>query len=207
MKLYRFFRFLLSLPVRLLFPVKVYGKENLVDGKCLVLANHYSAMEIPVVAVRIFKKEFHALSKKELYKNKFFGWILKKFGGIPVDRDNVDPKAIKSVLSVLNAEKSLYMCPEGTRNKDETKEMLPLKHGAAIFAVKTRSTIVPFLFYKKTRLFRRNHLIIGKPFDLSEFYGDRAPDMKERATEVIKSRFDELRLELDAIVEKKGSKK
>lgn len=208
MRLYRFFRFILSPLVRFVFPAKIFHKENIPTGKSLMLANHYSAMEIPVVAVRIFKKEFHALSKKELYKNKLFSWFLHKFGGIPVDRDSMDPKALKECISVLSQNKCLYMCPEGTRNKSLSKEMLPLKHGAAIFAVKTKSPITPVLFYNKTRVFRKTYLIIGKPFTLEEFYLDRSPEMKEKATAFIAEKFTELRVELDDLIEncKKGKK-
>lgn len=208
MKFYRFCRFVFSPLVRLLWPTKIYGMENMPKGKAIILANHYSALEIPVVAVRLFKKDLHALSKKELYKYRLFAWILRKFGGIPVDRENVDPSTIKEILKVLGAGKQLYMCPEGTRNKSESKEMLPLKHGAAIFAMKTKTNLVPIVFYKKTKFFKRNYLMIGKPFDLSSFYGDRSPEAKDKATLVIQEKFAEVRRDLDEIVEnKKGKKK
>ena len=204
MKFYRFCRFIFSPLIRLILPAKIYNKENFPKDKAIVLANHYSAMEIPVVAVRLFKKEIHALSKKELYKNKLVGWFLKKFGGIPVDRDGMDAKAIKEAFSVLSKDKQLYICPEGTRNKSLSKEMLPLKAGAAVFAIKTKSPIVPIMFYNKTRFFRRTHVIIGKSFTLEQFYADRAPDAKDRATEYIAEKFRELRIELDSIVEGKN---
>ncbi len=206
MKFYRVCRFILSPLVRLLWPTKVYGIKNLPKDKALILANHYSAFELPVVAVKLFKKELHALSKKELYKNKIAGWFLKKYGGIPIDRENIDTKAIKEIMKVLSAGKQLYMCPEGTRNRTESKEMLPLKHGAAMFAIKTRTQIVPVVFYKKTKLFRRNYLMIGESFELTEYYADRSHDVYERATAAIRKKFDEVRKNLDNIVEnKKGA--
>lgn len=209
-RLYRFLRALVSPFSRVLFPTKIINKENMPTGKALVIANHYSACEVFPVGVRLFKKEFHAMSKKELYKCKPIGSLLEKLGGIPVDRDGADTGAMKTAIKLLSEGKQLYMCPEGTRNKVLNGKMLPLKTGAAVFAVKTKTQIVPILFNTKIKLFRKTYMIIGKPYELSEFYGDRNPDMKERATNVIEQNFAKLRVELDEYIKnakgKKGSK-
>ena len=59
--------------------------------------------------------------------------------------------------------------PEGTRNKTGA-ELLPIKGGSVIFAVKTKSPIVPVFINRKARLFRKTYMMIGKPFELSEYY-------------------------------------
>ena len=48
--------------------------------------------------------------------------------------------------------------------------MLPFKHGAAAMAIKTKSPIVPIVIYKKPRFFRCTHILIGEPFELTEYY-------------------------------------
>ena len=207
MKFYRFMRALVSPFARVIFPTKIIGMENMPKDKALVISNHYSACEVFPVGVRLFKKEFHAMAKKELFKFRPFGFILKKLGGIPVDRSGSDTTAMKTVIKLLSNGKQVFMCPEGTRNKVVDGKMLPIKTGAAVFAVKTKTQLVPMLFYKKTRVFRKNYLMIGEPYELSEFYTDRTPDMKERATEVIKQKFDELRQKLDSYVENLKGKK
>lgn len=207
MKFYRFMRALVSPFSRVIFPTKIIGIENMPKDKALVIANHYSAYEVFPVGVRLFKKEFHAMGKKELFKFKPIGFLLKKLGGIPVDRGGADTTAMKTVIKLLNSGKQVYMCPEGTRNKVEDGKMLPIKTGAAVFAVKTKTQLVPMLFYNKTRPFRKNYIMIGTPYELSEFYTDRTPDMKERATEVVKQKFDELREKLDKYVENSKGKK
>ena len=206
-KLYRFLRTLVSPFARVIFPTKIINKENMPEDKALVIANHYSACEVFPVCVKLFKKEFHAMSKKELYKCKPLGSLFKKLGGIPVDRDGVDTVAMKTAIKLLSEGKQLYMCPEGTRNKVVNGKMLPLKTGAAVFAVKTKTQIVPILFNTKIKIFRKTYMIVGKPYELSEFYGDRTPDMKERATNIIKQNFDKLRVELDEYINNKKGKK
>ena len=207
MKFYRFMRALASPFVRVIFPTKIIGVENMPKDKALVIANHYSACEVFPIGVKLFKKEFHAMAKKEIFKPKFFAYILKKLGGIPVDRDGVDTTAMKTAIKVLNSGKQLFMCPEGTRNRVVDGKMLPLKTGAAVFAVKTKSKLVPILFYNKIKVFRKTYVMVGEPYELDAFYGDRSPDMKERATQEVVKKFDELRQRLNEYVENVKTKK
>ena len=207
MTFYRFMRALASPFVRVIFPTKIIGAENMPKGKALVISNHYSACEIFPIGVKLFKRELHAMAKKELFKPKAFASILKKLGAIPVDRDGADTSAMKTAVKLLSSEKQLFMCPEGTRNKVLDGKMLPLKTGAAVFAVKTKTKLVPILFYDKIKVFRKTYVMIGKPYELSEFYGDRSPDMKERATAVIEGKFSELRVKLDDYVLNRKKKK
>ncbi len=64
------------------------------------------------------------------------------------------------------------------------------------------------LYYKKTGIFKRNKIIVGTPFWLDKFYGQKVGDVKEEATDYIFEKMQELRAELDILVEKcHGSKK
>ena len=113
------------------------------------------------------------LAKKELFKKKFIGGLLKNCGGIPVDRDNPDLSTIISAIKVLKSGNKLAIFPEGTRNKSKTLELQPIKSGSAVFAVKAKCPIVPIMIERKARIFRKNHIIIGKPFELSDYYGKK----------------------------------
>ena len=116
------------------------------------------------------------MAKKELFKNKFFGKIVKSFGAIPVDRDNLDVKSMMQALRVLKEGHKLVVFPEGTRNKTGTTELQQLKSGSMLFAVKSKAPIVPLMLNGKAKFMRKTHLIVGKPFELSEFYGKKLTD-------------------------------
>ncbi len=197
MSLYGFLRTICYPFVKVLYPTKIIGKSNFPEGKSVVLSNHYSMADIPVICVGLFKRDFNGLSKKELYKNKFVSKFLKKMGGIPIDREGNDIGAIKACIGVLAKGEKLYVCPEGTRNKGDYKTMLPLKNGSALVAIKTRTPITLVLFNKKPRLFRKNYMMVAKPFELSQFYNDKSHDMKERSTVFLTEKFTELRKEME----------
>ena len=51
--------------------------------------------------------------------------------------------------------------------------MLPFHHGASVIAIKNRVPIIPVVLYKKPKLFRMTHVLVGDPFELSEYYDSK----------------------------------
>ena len=158
---------LLWLPVRILYPTKVIGKKNLPKGKGAVLTcNHYTNMDAVLLDIYLNKK-IRYLSKIELFKNKFVGFIIRGVGGFPINREKPEMSSIKFALATLKDNKYLGIFPEGTRNKEgDESQLLELKNGAIMFASKGESVIVPMILYKRPRIFRKNYLLIGEPISV-----------------------------------------
>ncbi len=207
---YRFLRVFLHPLAAMLWPTKLIGIENVkeVEGKnAIFTCNHYSKVDTFLPCFALFKREAHILAKSELFESNLIGWFLHKLGAIPVRRGEADINSVKCVLKLLNDGKQLMIFPEGTRNKQGTQDMAEFKSGTARFAIKTKSPIVPMLYYSPPKLFKRNYLYIGKPFTLEEFYGDRSHDAMDRATEVVRQKMEEVRTLVNAYVEDKKSKR
>lgn len=210
---YRFMRVFLHPLASLLWPTKLIGIENAkkVEGsRAIFTCNHFSKVDTFLPCFALFKREAHILAKSELFESALSGGFLYSLGAIPVKRGEADIDCVKCVLKLLKDDKQLMLFPEGTRNKEGTQTMAEFKSGAARFAIKTRSPIVPMLYYAPPKLFKRNYLYIGEPFTLEEFYGDRSHDAMDRATEVVRQKMDEVRELVNAYVENaknKGGKK
>ncbi len=193
-----------------LWHTKIYFKDNFIkNSKAVVICNHYSALDPCVIISRLLGKNGKVMMKNEITKNKFIASVADELGCIPVKRGEADLNAVKKVLSALNHNSQVLIFPEGTRNKNENfKEMLPFKAGVATFALKTKSPVVPMMYYKKTGIFKRNKLVVGEPFWLDEFYAQKPSEVKDVATDYIRAKMVDLRKEVDLLVEKcKGSKK
>lgn len=146
-----------------IFRIKIEGKENIPDASALVCANHTSNFDPVFLAFALglrIKPAF--LAKAELFKNPVFGWLLKSFGAIPIERGKADVKAIKSGFRALKNGKKLIMFPEGTRNKNG--EDLEAKLGAGMFAAKTGAYVLPVYISPEKRLFHSVRVIIGNPY-------------------------------------------
>lgn len=187
-------RFLAWLPLSICYPTKIVGRKNLPKGKAILTVNHTSNMDIVLLLIHLHEKKY-TLAKKELFKNKFIGGILKSYGAIPVDREGSDIVAIKKSLKLLSKGKKLIIFPEGTRNKNEDISVMgELKTGTAMIAIKSKTPIVPVWISRRPKAFRKTVIKIGKPFELEDFYGKKLnEELLQEATKVIAEKMEELR--------------
>lgn len=202
--MFHFLQILCTPFIRPFFPTKFIGKKNLPKGACIIASNHTSNMDAVNLAIHTWEKKYY-LAKKELFKGRFVSWFIKKIGGIKIDRQTNDVNAIKESLRVLKNGKKLVIFPEGTRNNNENMELGEVKQGVTMFAIKGRVPIVPMFIMRKPKMFRRNKVVVGKPFELTEFYGKKLSNEElSLATEIVSKKMNELREEtLNSLTKKK----
>ncbi len=170
-----FLRKIVERIVHFLFRVKVHGKENFPYNEgALIVANHQSLLD-PVFILSVYaKKNIYFLAKKEASTGAMK--IMQRAGAIPIDRENPSLESLMRCIKTLKSGNKLVVFPEGTRNRTGTTEIQELKDGAEIFAVKAKAKIVPIIIGRKAKLFCRTHVVIGEPFELSDFYGVKIND-------------------------------
>ena len=166
---------ILVLPIYfLLRPFRYYGNRKVKDGAFLYVSNHYTLFD-PVYVAATTWEGIHFVSKKEAFKIPFIGWVLKKIKAISVNRDGNDVRGLLDCFKCLKNGEKVCIFPEGTRNKMGA-ELLPFRSGAATMAIKTKTPIIPVVMYKKPKFFRCTHILIGEPFELSEYYDKKLTD-------------------------------
>lgn len=190
----RIAQFFLYIPFALLYPTRVKGKENLKELKkkpAIFAMNHKSNMDAVLLALNTWEKKYY-LAKKELFKNKFVGGILKRLGAVKIDRDGTDLGAIKNCLKILKSNKKLLIFPEGTRVKGKDMTMGEVKHGTAMFAIKAKVPIVPIYISRKPKAFHKTVITYGKPFTLEEFYGKKLDStLLDEAGDIVAKKMEE----------------
>jgi len=147
----------------LVHPVKAVGRENIPEGAAVICPNHSAASD-PFYVVFAFGRKYPmwAMAKQEVLNWPVVGWILGKAGVFGVDRGSADLKAAKTALRCLKENRKLLMFPEGTRVHEG--ENVEAKAGAALFATRTGSPLLPVYIPTRKRLFRPNTVVIGKPY-------------------------------------------
>ena len=146
--MYGFLKGLLNFFLQIIHPYKLIGKKKVQDGACVLVGNHYRLWDIVHMACTT-KEHVHFITKQELYKNKLLAYLCNKVEAIPVSRDGQDAKAIMTALRYLKKGEKISMFPEGTRNRTDA-ELLPLKGGAALFAIKAKVPVYPVMSIGKT---------------------------------------------------------
>ena len=205
--LYYILRPLMWLFYKICYPIKIFGKENVVKkGKRIVICNHLCKMDVFVVGA-LYPDKTYFLSKIEWWDNKFFGWLISKLGAIPLDRDKPSISTIKTALGVLKKEKRLGIFPEGRRNFD-TNDLQEIKQGTAMFAFKGQAPITTVIINDRLKPFRKNYAIVGESFDFSEYYGEKFNgEVSDKCTQIIADHMKELQSKLNTLIEEEKSKK
>ncbi len=184
---------ILFLPLTIFFPTRVVNRKRLPKAKkqnVILACNHMSNFDLPLVAIN-FRRKFTYIGKAELFKNKLFGWLLKKFDVIPVDRTKADLGAIKKVLGAIARKRHVCVCPQGTRSKPGEIDENTVKDGISLFALRTGTPVLPIVILKKPKIFRFNKIVVGELI-----YPDmeRAKDKEysEEFTKLIVAKMNEL---------------
>lgn len=110
----------------------------------IIVANHHSYVDIPLLHVVFFFKDIRFIGKKELANIPIWGWIYRRLH-IIVDRSRAEAgaAALKYALQKLNQGSSIVIFPEGTTRKKEGQLLLPFKDGAFALSAETQTPILP----------------------------------------------------------------
>ena len=155
--------------MKIFHPWRVVGAENIPEGAALICGNHSTLGDpLYVVCCMGSRCQTHVMAKEEIMRWPVIGFILKKAGIIGINRGKSDMAAVKECLRVLKNGERLLMFPEGTRVKEgETSQA---HTGAAMFATRTGTPLVPVYIQPKKRRFRKTTVVFGAPYH-PEFEG------------------------------------
>ena len=155
--------------MKIFHPWKAVGVENIPEGAALICGNHTSLGDpFYVVCAMGGRRQTHVMAKAEIMKWPVIGFFLKKAGIIGVNRGKSDMASVKECMRVLKNGEKLLMFPEGTRVKEG--EASEAHTGAAMFATRTNTPLVPVYIAPKKRIFRKTAVIFGEAYQ-PEFEG------------------------------------
>lgn len=126
-------------------PLRIEGLDKVdLDGRYVVMSNHQSALDIPVL-MGVLPAEWRTVvwAKKSLFKTPFLGWAMRALGHLPVDRVNRDTAAglVAETAGRASAATSVLVFPEETYGPGD--RLLPLRRGGFVLALKTGLPILP----------------------------------------------------------------
>ncbi len=120
MVLYRFFKPLAYITFKILFIIRVKGKENIPKkGGFILTSNHQSFLD-PVLLGMASPRILRFMARDDLFKVRWFAWLITTLGAFPVKRNKPDKRAIKEALELLRNGEAVLIFPEGTRSRDGT---------------------------------------------------------------------------------------
>lgn len=174
---------------------------SLPDGPLIVVSNHLSWLDIPLLGVAIPRK-ISFMAKKEYFHSPVHAFLVRRFGSFTVERGTVDRTAFDQAAKALQDGRALGIFPEGTRSR--TFQLQKGRLGAAFIALHSSAYILPVgisgterirqRYQGKPRLFHRPKVTvnIGQPFRFPPLNGKPSRADLTTSHETIMRRIAEL---------------
>jgi 1-acyl-sn-glycerol-3-phosphate acyltransferase len=174
--LYRAVLFLTWCFFKIFYRHKVYGLEHYYTRAAIIASNHCSNYDPPILAIS-WPDEVHFLARGGLFKNRFFGGLIRRLNAHPVSGDAGDVVVFKLICALLGEGKKMILFPEGTREAKD--ELSVLKPGIAMLVSRSKTAIVPAYVHGTFPIWNRNRkfpklwgktaCVFGKPVLWEEF--------------------------------------
>ena len=189
------------------------GVEKVAGRPCVIVANHASLLDIPVIG-SLLDIDYRWVAKKQLFYVPLVGWHLWACGHIPVDRKRAGnlERMQQMVEAVLAGGGSVVFFPEGTRSPDGG--LKAFRSGAFACAVEAGAPVLPIvvdgtheLLVKGSLEFPRgaNRRVRVRVLDRIEVPQSSAPKGSDEHTAAVESVRDEVRRRMvDALDELRG---
>ena len=139
--MYAIVRYIVGGVYKLFYDFHIEGIENIPQDRTVILASNHRSYADPVILTIPMKLPVSYMAKEELFKNKLFGWFIRKLGAFPVRRGSGDMSVIDDSINILKSGRNLVIFPEGTRSKDG--RVLKGKTGVAMIAAMSGADVVP----------------------------------------------------------------
>lgn len=194
--LYSLMKYVLLGPVlRLLWPTKVTGTENVPeDGGAIIASNHLAVADSFFMPLYV-KRMVRFPAKQEYFTGRGFKGKLTKFlftgtGQIPIDRSggSAAHAAINTAVRLLREGRLLGIYPEGTRSPDG--RLYKGKTGVARIALEAGVPVIPVAMVGTDRINpigskmwwpRKLEIRFGAPLDFSRYDGLAGERFVERS--------------------------
>jgi 1-acyl-sn-glycerol-3-phosphate acyltransferase len=170
---YHVARCLCALFAILCFGFKVYGRQNVPRNRAfLLLSNHQSYLD-PIFCGGMLHIRMCFLARDTLFKNWFFGRLIRSVNAIPVKLGQGDVAAIKAVIERLGRGLPVCLFPEGTRTTDG--RITAVKPGVALLARRANVPVVPMVIEGAYEAWPRDRRIFSVGYQVVAYYGEPIP--------------------------------
>ncbi|WP_301859468.1 1-acyl-sn-glycerol-3-phosphate acyltransferase [uncultured Megasphaera sp.] len=125
-----------------LIGLQVVGEEHIPQkGPFIVVCNHASYFDPPLLGTAMRHHLIHFMAKEELFRNPIMNWFLRYMNTFPVRRGTIDRRAVIESFRVLKKGEVLGIFPEGTSKYQGT--LGKFHDGFAGIAIKAGVPVLP----------------------------------------------------------------
>ncbi len=182
------------------FKTKIYYENEKatrrIKGGALVASNHFSPFDYVQNVFVFFPRKLYVVSMESPFKFALGRFGFKFFGGIEANHATKSMSFVSKSIKEIKKGHLVQIFPEGHNTDDGTiKKFYP---SYLLIAHRAGAPIVPVVTDGNYGLFKRVHLMIGEPIDLTEYLPEKAKASEISAiNDTVRQKFLELREELE----------
>jgi 1-acyl-sn-glycerol-3-phosphate acyltransferase len=169
----------------------------------VAVSNHESYADIFLISHVPWEMKW--LSKEEVFRVPFMGWMMRMAGDVGVVRGQASSRAqaLQGIRDRLRKRVSVMVFPEGTRAP--TSEMLPFRDGAFRAAIESGAPVLPMAVAGTRHAMARGSLVFNRavaevrvlePIETAGMTMADLPRLRDEVRERIQHAREELRAEL-----------
>ncbi len=170
------------------------------SGAVLLVSNHQSFLDPIIIGLGCRRRRFFAMARSGLFRNWFFGGLIRTLNAIPVERGESDVAAMRKCLRALERQNALLIYPEGTRTHDGTTQ--PFAPGTMLLIKRSGAIVLPVAIQGACEVWPRSRKWPKLTGRIGVMYGTPIPaaDLtameQTRALEYLHDQVEEMRLRL-----------
>jgi glycerol-3-phosphate dehydrogenase (NAD(P)+) len=134
-------RVVVGTAIQFYFSLERTGRKNIPRKGPVILASNHRSFLDPFVIGCLVRRPVYFVAKKELFDNRWLGWILNRLGAFPIRRGEADEESMATARAVLERGGALVIFPEGTRHRHGP--LARPKRGVGRLALETGAPVVP----------------------------------------------------------------
>lgn len=151
---------------------KIYGQEHLPQGGGMIVSNHCSFLDPPILGAS-FPGKIYFLARQSLFKFAPFSWLLRQLCTHPVSAGKGNINTLKTALELIQDGKKVVIFPEGTRSRDGLIQ--PGQPGVGMLVQRSRCRVIPVYIHgtyeawnphnKLPKLMAKTACVFGSPIE------------------------------------------
>lgn len=139
---YQILQWMIWVVMTTLYRCRVFHPERVpVEGAVLVVANHQSYMDPPLIGMPVRRRHLDYVARIGLFESRWFGVFIGALNATPIRDQGSDVAAMKLILGRLAEGRAVVIFPEGSRTHDGA--IHEFKRGAAVLLKRSRCPVIP----------------------------------------------------------------
>lgn len=193
-----FVKYFTLLLISIFYRHKIYGKEHFPKGGGIIVSNHSSFLDPPLIGASCPGK-VHFLARETLFRFPPFAWLIRQLQTHPVRRGKGNAAAFKMTMDLVSNGEKVVIFPEGHRSIDGNFQKGELGVGMLVHRMKCR--VIPIyihgtfeLWNNKTRfpkLWGKTACVFGTALDFRN--NQEGIEKKEIQAEIVAQIMDKIK--------------